>query len=193
MKSLKIFSFLFINFINFNLFSIDYKELTIEAFANVLPDIEQKEIYIHLQKTSENHGYVTVIGIINEQPEKVWKVMHDPNKKIYSDILENHVVYHKDTYYIKKKLIDLPFPLKDRWTVIEEFIYDAIFAKQWKEIGGDIRINRGAIRLFPYKGKTLMLFKASFDPGLSFVPEWAIQYGMKIKGPSIITKIKENL
>ncbi len=193
MKLLKIFSLLYIFFINLNLYSINYKELTLEAYSSVLSDIEKKEIYIELQKTSDNHAYITVIGIINEKPKKVWEVMHDPKKKIYSDILESYVMYQKDNYYIKKKLLDFPFPLRDRWTIIEENIFDDLYAKQWKEIGGEIKINSGAIRLFDYKGKTLMIFKSSFDPGLSFVPQWAIQYGMKIKAPTIIRKIKENL
>ncbi|MFN3604405.1 MAG: hypothetical protein ACK4UJ_06825 [Leptonema sp. (in: bacteria)] len=193
MKFLKIINFLLLFFINYYIYSIDFKELTIENYSHILPEVEKGNIFKILEKTSENHGYITVIGIINEKPDKVWVILQDPNKKMYKDILENHILYKKENYYIKKKLIDFPFPFDDRWTIIEENIYDHLYSKQWKEKGGDIKINRGAIRLFPYKGKTLMIFKASFDPGLPFVPEWIIQWGLRIKAPMIINQVRNRI
>jgi len=35
-----------------------------------------------------------------------------------------------------------------------------------------------------------MVYKLSFDPGLAFIPEWAIELGMKYKAPSIIERVR---
>lgn len=190
MKLSKIFNvFLFI-IINIKIYSIDYRELTLEKYSNILDQLEKEKIYTNLEKKTENHAYITVIGIINEDPKNVWETINN-SKQVYPDVLEDIIVFQRGNYYIKKKLLNFPFPFSDRWTVIEEYIYDDLFSKEWKEKEGDIKINRGAIRLFPYKNKTLMIFKVSFDPGLKFVPQWAIEFGMKYKAPTLIENVRK--
>lgn len=190
MKLSKIFNFLLIVIINIQIYSIDYRELTLEKYSKILGHLNDEKIYTNLEKKSENHAYITVIGIIDEAPKNVWKIINH-SKQIYPDVLEDIIVFQKGNYYIKKKLLNFPFPFSDRWTVIEEYIYDELFSKEWKEKEGDIKINRGAIRLYPFNNKTLMIFKVSFDPGLKFVPEWVIEFGMKYKAPTLIDNIRK--
>jgi len=177
--------------LSFSLWGFSYRELQISDYQDIILEIEKGKIYTNLEKIHNTLGVVTVIGKIDASIEIVWKLIQSDNDKIYPDILEKQILNQEGNRIIKKSLLNFPWPLSDRWTVYDEEINEKIFAKEWKEIGGDIKINRGAIRLFPYRNNsTIMIFKLSFDPGLKFVPEWAIELGMKYKAPSIIDRIR---
>ncbi|GIW23688.1 MAG: hypothetical protein KatS3mg068_2695 [Candidatus Sericytochromatia bacterium] len=178
-------------FIALPIWSFSYQELRLESYKNILPIIEDGTIYTNLKKINSNLGIITVIGKIDANIDYVWKLLNSDNKQIYPDILEKHILEKKGNLYVKKSLLNFPWPLSDRWTIIKEIIDPVNYGKEWIEIGGDIKVNRGAVRLFPYKNNTtIMVFKLSFDPGLSFIPEWAIEMGMKSKAPSIIERIR---
>jgi hypothetical protein len=177
--------------VSFPLWGFSYQELKLNDYQEILPLIETGKIYANLQKVNDNLGIVTVIGKIDTNINEVWRLVQSDNKKIYPDILEEHILKQEGKKVIKKALLNFPWPLSDRWTIYEEKIDDKLFAKEWKEIGGDIKTNRGAIRLFNYKNNTtIMVYKLSFDPGLAFIPEWAIELGMKYKAPSIIERVR---
>jgi hypothetical protein len=177
-------------FIIFPLWSFSFKEITLEEYKLILPMIEQGKIYTNLEKVDNTLGIITVIGKIDANIDYVWKLVMSDNKKIYPDILEKYILKEEENFYIKRSLLNFPWPIRDRWTIYKEIIDKNIYGKEWIEVGGDIKVNRGAVRLFSYKNNTIMIFKLSFDPGLSFVPEWAIEWGMKIKAPSIIERIR---
>ncbi len=168
-----------------------FRDLNVNDYKDKILELEKGKIYTNLERINHNLGNVTIVGIIHGDIQSVWKIVNSDSKYVYPDILDKAILKKSGNYYIKKSLLDFPWPLSNRWTVYEEIIDDKEFGKEWKEIGGDIRINRGAIKLIPYKNNsTIMIFKLSFDPGLPFVPEWAIEMGMKYKAPSIIERVR---
>lgn len=168
-----------------------FRDLNINDYRDKLKELETGKIHTNLERVNHSLGIITVIGIINSDIQTIWKYINSENQYIYPDILQKAIIKKNGNYYVKKSLLDFPWPLSNRWTIYEEIIDDKEYGKEWKEIGGDIKINRGAIKLIPYqKNSTIMIFKLSFDPGLALVPEWAIEIGMKYKAPSIIERIR---
>ncbi|HBS04786.1 MAG TPA: hypothetical protein DEA96_07475, partial [Leptospiraceae bacterium] len=81
-------------------------------------------------------------------------------------------------------------PLEDRWSLNETRFYPSQYAISWKRIDGSIKVNEGAWRLHPYRNGTLMIYRVRFDPGLSLVPDWLVEYGMEQEAPSIIKNVR---
>ncbi len=192
MKNLKnISKILLFFFISSILLNFSYNDLNIEDFQSLIPELKNNKIYTNLEKINNNTGVITVAGIIHANIGDVWNFITSEDK-IHRDILEKYILNDKGNIKVKKALLNFPWPLQDRWTVYEENINPQLYGKEWKEVGGDIPINRGAIRLFKLEdNKTLMIYKSSLDPGLEYVPQWAIDVGMKYYAPSIIKRIQD--
>ncbi|MCS7204913.1 MAG: hypothetical protein NZ853_04390 [Leptospiraceae bacterium] len=188
-----ILSFLFICWNSF-LLGISYEEIQYSQFQSLILMIGKDKIYTHLEKKSQSLGIVTVVGVIRAPIDVVWRTINSDDKKLYPEFLYKEVKKISENILVKKALLDFPWPFENRWTIYREKLDPKIYAKEWYEIGGDIKVNRGAVRLFSLNPEeTVMVFKSQFDPGIGIVPIWAIEMGMKYKAPSIIQKIRDYL
>ncbi len=193
MKNLKknIIKILLFFFISLIFLKFSYNDLNLEDFQSLIPELKSNKIFTNLEKINNNKGVITVAGIIHANINDVWNFITNEDR-IHKDILEKYILKDKGNTKVKKVLLNFPWPLHDRWTIYEENINSQLYGKEWKEIGGDIPINRGAIRLFKLDVyKTLMIYKSSLDPGLDYVPQWAIDIGMKYYAPSIIKRVQD--
>ncbi len=174
-----------------SIFSFSYDDLNISQYSHVIKEIENGKIFVNLERNTNQFGNVVVIGILNEDIKKSWQILNQEN--VYADVIYSKILEKNSEFLIKEKKFDYPWPFKDRITIIKEKIKDELYAKEWVEIGGEIPINRGAIRLFPYNGKTIMIFKISFNPGVGIIPDWIVEQGMKFHAPKIISDVRNRL
>lgn len=181
-------------FLNGDIWGISYTEIHLQEFSGELTRMKQGKIYKHLEKKSDSLGTITVAGIIEAPVDVVWKTINTDDRELYPDMLKQEVTVINRQEFIKKTLLDYPWPFSDRWTIYREKIDEKLYGKEWFEIGGDVKINRGAVRLFALEdNSTLMVFKNTFDPGIGAVPDWVIETGMEIIAPRVITRVREYL
>tara|TARA_Y100001937_G_scaffold61180_3_gene83768 strand:+ start:44787 stop:45215 length:429 start_codon:yes stop_codon:yes gene_type:complete len=135
---------------------------------------------------------VTVAGYIDATPQQVYKALTNPNlvTTLFPSVKKNEQRSRKGDLYVSYSELAFPWPMEDRWSLNETRFFPEMHAIQWNRVDGTIKTNQGAWRLFPRGNKTLMIYRVRFDPGLSLVPAWLVEYGMKTEAPSIIRNVQ---
>lgn len=150
------------------------------------------EIYKDLERKGDSLGVVTVAGYIDATPQQVYKALTNPNlvTTLFPSVKKNEQRSRKGDLYVFYSELAFPWPMEDRWSLNETRFFPEMHAIQWNRVDGTIKTNQGAWRLFPRGNKTLMIYRVRFDPGLSLVPAWLVEYGMKTEAPSIIRNVQ---
>tara|TARA_B100002051_G_scaffold10356_1_gene8781 strand:+ start:39813 stop:40346 length:534 start_codon:yes stop_codon:yes gene_type:complete len=151
-----------------------------------------QEIRKSLVRKGKSLGIVTVVGYINAKPSEVYRALTNPDllHRIFPKVKKNEQRYRQGNLYHFYSELAFPWPLEDRWSLNETRFYPSQYAISWKRIDGSIKVNEGAWRLHPYRNGTLMIYRVRFDPGLSLVPDWLVEYGMEQEAPSIIKNVR---
>ncbi len=159
---------------------------------SVRPLPSGQEIRKSLVRKGNNLGVVTVVGYIDAKPEEVYQALTNPAllHRIFPKVKKNEQRYKNGNLYHFYSVLAFPWPLEDRWSLNETRFFPSKRAISWKRIDGSIKVNEGAWRLHPQGNGTLMIYRVRFDPGLSLVPDWLVEYGMEKEAPSIIKNVR---
>ena len=150
------------------------------------------DIYTHLDRTGQTVGIVTVIGHIRANPDKVYAALTNPKltSELFPNLKKNELRRKEGDRYYFYSVLDFPWPMDDRWSLNETRYFPDIKGLSWRRTDGSVRVNEGAWRLFPSNEGTLMIYKVRFDPGLSMIPDWLLNYGMEKEAPGIIHSLR---
>ena len=150
------------------------------------------EVRATLDRGGDTVGLVTVIGHINATPQQVYAALTD-NKlstRIFKSVKENKERYRNGNHARYYSVLDFPWPMDDRWSLNDTVFYPDLLGLRWNRVDGSIKVNEGAWRLFPSDQGTLIIYQVRFDPGLSLVPDWLVEYGMKKEAPGIVYSLR---
>lgn len=150
------------------------------------------KIFTDLQRDGQTLGIVTVIGHIPASPDRVYEALTNPDltHELFPKLKKNELRHKKGNLFYYYSVLDFPWPLEDRWSLNETQFYPEIRGLRWRRTEGSIKVNEGAWRLFPSDVGTLMIYRVRFDPGLSMVPDWLLNYGMQKEAPGIIHSLR---
>ncbi|MEQ8353129.1 MAG: SRPBCC family protein [Leptospiraceae bacterium] len=159
---------------------------------NINPLPAGQEIRKSLVRKGGSLGIVTVVGYIDAKPEEIYRALTDPSlvHRLFPKVKRNEQRYRKGNLYHFYSVLAFPWPLEDRWSLNETRFFPSKHAISWKRIDGSIKVNEGAWRLHPHGQGALMIYRVRFDPGLSLVPDWLIEYGMETEAPAIIQNVR---
>lgn len=95
-------------------------------------------------------------------------------------------------------MVDLPWPLGNRWYIIKVVRDETQAAKHrytssWTLVMGNLRENRGVWRLEPFgELKTLVLYRLITDPG-GIIPPFIVKQGTYITLPKVIAALRKRV
>ena len=112
------------------------------------------------------------------------------------DPVENRLPHsHWQNYTFQ--LYNMPWPVSDRWFIIENFADETqsahgIFKTRWESRSGNVRSMNGELVLEPLEGdrsKTLLHYRVDADPGSS-IPRFMIRWAVKKSLPAAMRVIR---
>ena len=128
--------------------------------------------------------------VVEAPASTVWSVLTDyPDyPKLFPRIArsELRIVGGQQEHYT---LLRYPWPFSQRW------VLDAIYPDRrhwtvtWHRLDGTVRHLEGEWQLVPMGNQTVLRYGVRIDPGLPFVPMWAIQWGTQVMTPSILRAV----
>lgn len=91
---------------------------------------------------------------------------------------------------------DLPWPVSDKWFVIQNFAdetrsAEGVYVTTWEKRAGNVRSLRGELKLEPFQGdksKTLLRYHIKTNPGP--IPRFMIKWGVKKSLPAAMRVIR---
>lgn len=170
------------------------------ALANTTDRLDDGEVIV----TSEDvDGFddprITVQGVIDVPPQRVWDVVSDCN--IYEDVMpsteEARVVRTSGSTVICEVTIGLPFPLSDltAQTRGEHTEGPPEWRREWELIEGDYHHNSGSWQLRTFQGdanRTLVTYSILAVPK-SRIPDRIRNYAQERSMPGIIEELRDHL
>ncbi|HEX5036728.1 MAG TPA: hypothetical protein VFX30_06185 [bacterium] len=95
------------------------------------------------------------------------------------------------------QFFNLPWPVSDRWYIIENFAdetnsAEGVYKTRWESRAGNIRSLTGELHLQPFEGdksRTLLRYRVDTDPGAS-IPKFLLKWGVKKSLPAAMRVIR---
>jgi hypothetical protein len=95
------------------------------------------------------------------------------------------------------QLFNLPWPVSDRWYIIENSAdetkgAEGVYRTTWESRAGNIRSLSGELKLEPFDGdknRTLLHYRVDTDPGAA-IPRFLLKWGVKKSLPAAMTVIR---
>ena len=154
------------------------------------------EVLVDLRDTRESTlKDVRTVGIVPDDPDKVWDVLIDFDSyvRIFKGILKTEVRAVTSDYQDHYSLLDYPWPFEDRWTVNRITTSPDRRRFNIRHIEGTVKEVVGGWTLEPLERGTLIVYQVRVDPGLGFLPAWAIDWGTRQAAPDIIQSVRREL
>lgn len=110
------------------------------------------------------------------------------------NLKEHRVEKHGENPFYFYNRFKMPFPLKDRHSVLKVERNPEIYRSKWTEVLGNTRVYTGSWTLSPFEektGTTLVIYALDVDTGIN-LPAKIIQSAMK-KFPEIIRSLREHI
>jgi len=97
-----------------------------------------------------------------------------------------------DTVYVYN-VLDMPFPVADRWYLLEMVRDDASHTIQWNMVAGNMKVNYGGWVLEPADAdRTLVTYTTCSDPGIS-LPNFVLDIGLKSALPGVVAGLRKRV
>jgi hypothetical protein len=114
-------------------------------------------------------------------------------KKFEEDLADHRATYDApgDLAHFYSRF-DMPWPMKDRYTLTEMVRDESRFYYHWRQISGNMKENRGSWLLKPFPGrpgKTLAVYTLYANPGL-FVPSVFVKMAVKGSLPGVVAAVR---
>lgn len=159
--------------------------------------LERGEIIVEMrQRTHGNTSMAVSMGIIAAPVDQVWNLIVDYGQyeRLYTGIPRSDVrsrLGSKATVYLE---IDLPWPLPDRWCILEFQADEPRKLLTWKRISGTFRKYEGRAKLSVWTvNRTFLQVEAGFDPGYDFLPGWLLDYFIENSVPGVVSGPRDHL
>jgi hypothetical protein len=171
-----------------------------QGLSSFSPDevrrMRRGEVLVDLRDTRESTlKDVRTVGIVPDDPDRVWDVLldFDSYTRIFKGILKTEVRAVTPDYQDHYSLLDYPWPFEDRWTVNRITMSADRRRFNIRHIDGTVREVVGGWTLEPLERGTLITYQVRVDPGLGFLPAWAIDWGTRQAAPEIIQSVRREL
>ena len=140
--------------------------------------------------------YVTGTILIDESPDKVWRVMVNPfefENKICPHMKSVEVLEDTAALSILKCVIDVGIPFFPKLVYVVESKYTPSRI-EFKRIGGSLKDFRGVWSIQAVDGgaKTKLTYSMYIDPGF-FVPQWIVREGVKQELPRTLLALRDRV
>jgi hypothetical protein len=91
-------------------------------------------------------------------------------------------------------VLDVPFPVSDRWYLLEMTRDTVAHSIRWKQVTGNVESNDGLWQLTPWPdaGHTLVSYTTSVEPGIA-VPGFILDIGIRQSLPGIINSLRKRV
>lgn len=170
------------------------------AFADANERLDGGEIIV---VTSDVDGYdvpkVTVYGVINTSPERVWEIVSncDGYVGIMPRIDKAREVSRSGSTVECDVTVGLPFPMNDlrALSTAKHTEGPPEWRREWEMVEGDYKVNSGSWRLRKFQGddnRTLAIYSVHAVPNTR-VPERIRNRAQERSMPGIIESLREHL
>jgi len=90
-------------------------------------------------------------------------------------------------------VLDMPFPVSDRWYLLEMWRDHESYTIGWNQLVGNLRMNRGSWELSPRAaGQTLATYTTVSIPGIP-LPRFLLDIGLKHSLPGVIRGLRNRV
>jgi len=164
--------------------------------ADEIRRMQKGEVLVEMRDTRESTlKDVRTVGILPAEVDKVWSVITDFDHytRIFRGILKAETRAVTPDYEDHFSLLDYPWPFEDRWTV-NRIVASADHRRLTiRRQEGSVKEVAGGWVLEPLDKATLVTYHVRVDPGLPFLPPWAIDWGARQAAPEIILSVRREL
>jgi hypothetical protein len=156
----------------------------------VVKRLEDGEIVVELHKDDEGFPEGTSVGLLGAPVDRSWSILTDFDSyfRYYTGISRSQVRRRAGESAQVFMVIDFPWPLPDRWVLLDFKLDPESRTFTWRRVDGSVRRYQGRTRLAPWPGnRTVMEFDGMIDPGFPFLPNWLLSYFTAQSLPGIVS------
>ncbi len=139
---------------------------------------------------------IKAVGLIKAPPEKVWAIIEKcaDYTKTMPRTLKSEELERKGNKIKCRVTIDMPFPLKDitaTTDVTHTVTPGKRWKREWKGVGGDLKVNKGSWTLKPYQGgkHTVATYRVLSEPKIE-MPQSIQSLARKKTIPKLFEKLR---
>jgi ribosome-associated toxin RatA of RatAB toxin-antitoxin module len=138
---------------------------------------------------------IVVTATMDAPPEKVWAIVSDcaTYKQHMPRVAASKELSKSGNQHTCEVTIEMPFPLSNLTAVTQATHDEAApkFARRWKLIRGDYKVNEGSWEVMPSKseGKSFVRYTVHAEPNTA-VPQWVREKAQKKALPEMIDRVE---
>ncbi len=158
--------------------------------------IDGGEIVVEMTRGPDGFPKGTALGVLGAPIDKAFATLTDFGRysQYYTGIPKSQVRRQSGSESQVYLVIDFPWPMADRWALLEFKVDEPGRKFEWRRIGGTVRRYEGEARFAPWPGnRTVMEFDAMIDPGFAFLPQWLLGYFTAQSLPGVVSGPRDYL
>lgn len=151
--------------------------------------IANGEIVTWVEGSGQDLKTCVAIGLIDAPPDKVYRAMTDYANypKVFHILKSASVVRQSgnevDVFYTMQP----PWPFTERRLTNRTTLNPAGHAISYRLLEGNVKVYEGQMIAAPWgTNKTRFSYRTRVDPGLPFLPAWAITWGTRTSLPGVV-------
>jgi hypothetical protein len=155
--------------------------------------VDAGEVVVRLDRVGEaTRADVTSLGYVDAPPQRIWDLILSDEEfpKVFPNVLVSETRARRGNVIQCYSLLDYPWPLPDKWTLNELVLDRPHWRIRFHRLAGTTKEVIGSWSLVPDGPRTLVVYRVHVDPGLPFVPRWAVELGSQQVAPGIINGLR---
>ena len=129
------------------------------------------------------------IGLIDCPPEKVYRAMTDyaHYPQVFHLLSTAQILHRSGNTITVHYTMSPPWPLTQRVVTTLTTLDEAHHAIHFRQIDGNVKTYEGDMIAAPWGNhKTRFTYRTRVDPGIAFLPNWAITWGTRVSLPGVV-------
>lgn len=157
--------------------------------------VEEGDIIVRVERGDIPLRHFLVTGLVEAPAAKVYRAFSDFDRysKVFK-IKESHVTRQDGNLLNVRAIVDLPWPIGERWVLNETKLEPENYAFSYRRIDGSILEYTGSLRIAPRSPRSCQVYYiAKGDLGIPFLPRWLVEWIQASTLPDTIRHVRAHV